>query len=88
MQGIYHRLGDTFSRLQQWSEAERFHRAAIEAQPDHIAAHLSYGTMLARNVSFENLLIVFFYKINILFLVFCRVVELLKQNSGLKELLE
>lgn len=51
LQGIYHRLGDTFSRLQQWSEAERFHRAAIEAQPDHIAAHLSYGTMLARNVS-------------------------------------
>lgn len=59
LQGIYHRLGDTFSRLQQWSEAERFHRAAIEAQPDHIAAHLSYGTMLARNVSCK--FIVFFF---------------------------
>lgn len=57
LQGIYHRLGDTFSRLQQWSEAERFHRAAIEAQPDHIAAHLSYGTMLARNVSFKSILL-------------------------------
>lgn len=51
-QSIYHRLGDIFGRLQQWSEAERFHRAALEAQPDHIAAHISYGTMLAKNVSF------------------------------------
>uniref|UniRef100_A0A182Q4V4 Uncharacterized protein n=1 Tax=Anopheles farauti TaxID=69004 RepID=A0A182Q4V4_9DIPT len=50
-QAIYHRLGDIFARLNQWSEAERFHRAALEAQPDHIAAHLSYGTMLARNSS-------------------------------------
>ncbi|XP_050076758.1 protein O-mannosyl-transferase TMTC2 [Anopheles maculipalpis] len=50
-QGIYHRLGDIFARLSQWSEAERFQRAALEAQPDHIAAHLSYGTMLARNSS-------------------------------------
>ncbi|XP_053676726.1 protein O-mannosyl-transferase TMTC2 [Anopheles nili] len=50
-QGIYHRLGDVFARLNQWSEAERFQRAALEAQPDHIAAHLSYGTMLARNSS-------------------------------------
>ncbi|KFB36955.1 AGAP009112-PA-like protein [Anopheles sinensis] len=50
-QGIYHRLGDVFARLNQWTEAERFQRAALEAQPDHIAAHLSYGTMLARNGS-------------------------------------
>uniref|UniRef100_A0A1B0DFN0 Uncharacterized protein n=1 Tax=Phlebotomus papatasi TaxID=29031 RepID=A0A1B0DFN0_PHLPP len=48
---IYHRLGDTLGRLHQWTEAERFHRAALEAQPDHVAAHLSYGTMLARNTS-------------------------------------
>ncbi|CAO1368458.1 unnamed protein product [Diamesa hyperborea] len=50
-QGIYHRLGDIFVRLKKWSEAERFHRAALEAQPDHIGAHISYGTMLARNSS-------------------------------------
>ncbi|XP_055591689.1 protein O-mannosyl-transferase TMTC2-like [Uranotaenia lowii] len=50
-QGIYHRLGDVFARLNQWSEAERFQRAALEAQPDHIEAHLSYGSMLARNSS-------------------------------------
>lgn len=38
-------------RLKKWSEAERFHRAALEAEPNHIGAHISYGTMLARNVS-------------------------------------
>lgn len=39
--------------MNQWSEAERFHQAALEVQPDHVATHVSYGTMLARNVS-EN----------------------------------
>lgn len=48
---IYHRLGDTLARLHQWTEAERFHQAALEVQPDHVATHVSYGTMLARNVS-------------------------------------
>lgn len=49
-QAIYHRLGDTLSKLNQWTEAERFHQAALEVQPDHVATHVSYGTMLARNV--------------------------------------
>lgn len=51
LQAIYHRLGDTLARLQQWAEAERYHQAALEVQPDHVATHVSYGTMLARNVS-------------------------------------
>lgn len=51
MQSIYYRLGDTLARMDQWSEAEYFHQAALEAQPDHVATHVSYGTMLARNVS-------------------------------------
>lgn len=50
LQSIYHRLGDTLARMNQWSEAERFHQAALEVQPDHVATHVSYGTMLARNV--------------------------------------
>lgn len=53
-QGIYHRLGDVFMRLKKWSEAERFHRAALEAEPNHIGAHISLGTMLARNVSIAS----------------------------------
>lgn len=48
---IYHRIGDIFGRLQQWDEAERHHRAALELQPNQVAAHLSYGVTLARNVS-------------------------------------
>lgn len=51
VQSIYHRLGDTLARMDQWIEAERFHQAALEVQPDHIATYVSYGTMLARNVS-------------------------------------
>lgn len=51
LQGIYHRLGDIFAKLHQWPEAERFQLAALDAQPDHIGAHISYGAMLAKNVS-------------------------------------
>lgn len=65
LQGIFHRIGDTFMRLKKWSEAERFHRAALEAEPNHIPSHISYGTMLARNVSWkvekESLLYIFFF---------------------------
>lgn len=50
---LYHRIGDIFGRLQQWDEAERHHRAALELQPNQVAAHLSYGVTLARNVSIE-----------------------------------
>lgn len=37
--------------MHKWSEAERFHQAALEVEPNHVATHVSYGTMLARNVS-------------------------------------
>lgn len=48
---LYQRIGDVFGRLQQWDEAERHHRAALELQPNQVAAHLSYGITLARNSS-------------------------------------
>lgn len=51
---IYHRLGDILGRMHKWGEAERFHQAALEVQPDHVATHVSYGTMLARNVRFST----------------------------------
>jgi len=47
---LYQRIGDVLGRLQQWDEAERHHRAALELQPNQVAAHLSYGITLARNV--------------------------------------
>lgn len=86
-------MGDTLARLHQWSEAERFHQAALEVQPDHVATHVSYGTMLARNVSFhqstdgvcvcvcvehENFTINIFH---------FRIAEHPKLNYGLRELL-
>ncbi|KAH8271113.1 hypothetical protein KR018_012409, partial [Drosophila ironensis] len=48
---LYQRIGDVLGRLQQWDEAERHHRAALELQPNQVAAHLSYGITLARNSS-------------------------------------
>lgn len=48
---LLQRIGDVFGRLQQWDEAERHHRAALELQPNQVAAHISYGITLARNVS-------------------------------------
>lgn len=48
---LYNRLGDALSRQHKWPEAERFHQAALEAQPADAAIYVSYGAMLARNVS-------------------------------------
>lgn len=87
LQSIYHRLGDTLARMNQWSEAERFHQAALEVQPDHVATHVSYGTMLARNVSFQN--DIFSQSMAQMFTLFFRfnyrVVEQRKLNYGLNE---
>lgn len=55
IQGLYYRIGDTLARLHQWTEAEKFHKAALAVQSDHVATQLSYGNMLARNVSTEYL---------------------------------
>lgn len=38
--------------------------AALDAQPDHIGAHISYGAMLAKNVSWNSFLKVLFYLMN------------------------
>lgn len=47
-------MGDILAQLHQWTEAEKFHKAALAVQSDHVPAHLSYGNMLARNVSAET----------------------------------
>lgn len=86
--------------MNQWSEAERFHRAALEVQPDHVATHVSYGTMLARNVRINSFGIYlstfwsfserkFIKKIYVCFSKICneiyRVVEHLKLSCGSNE---
>lgn len=44
-------LGETLARLQQDEEAERWYQAALSAEPDHVPAHITYGKLLAKNVS-------------------------------------
>ncbi|KAJ4443175.1 hypothetical protein ANN_04825 [Periplaneta americana] len=48
-QAVYTLLGEAHSRLQQHEEAERWYQAALQAEPGHVPAHLTYGSMLARN---------------------------------------
>jgi tetratricopeptide (TPR) repeat protein len=51
LQSLYNMLGEAHYRLKQYSEAERWYKAALQAKPDHVPAHLTYGKMLAKNVS-------------------------------------
>lgn len=48
---MFNVLGETLARLHQDEEAERWYRAALRAQPDHVPAHITYGKLLAKNVS-------------------------------------
>ena len=48
---VFNVLGETLARLQQDEEAERWYQAALNAQPDHVPAHITYGKLLAKNVS-------------------------------------
>ena len=50
-QSVYNLLGETLSRLQQYNEAEKWFQASLASQPDHVPAHITYGKLLARNVS-------------------------------------
>lgn len=50
-QSVFNVLGETLARLQQDEEAERWYMAALQAQPDHVPAHITYGKLLAKNVS-------------------------------------
>lgn len=50
-QSLYNMLGEAHYRLNEFAEAERWYKAALQAKPDHVPAHLTYGKMLAKNVS-------------------------------------
>ncbi len=51
LQGILNVLGEAYQALNKTREAERSFRAALQAKPDHIPAYLTYGKLLAKNVS-------------------------------------
>ncbi|CAH1124555.1 unnamed protein product [Ceutorhynchus assimilis] len=50
-QRVYNVLGETLAKMQLDEEAEKWYRAALEAEPDHVPAHITYGKLLAKNVS-------------------------------------
>ena len=50
-QGVLNLLGEANRALNKTDEAERYYRAALQAKPDHVPAYLTYGKLLAKNVS-------------------------------------
>ncbi|XP_050298549.1 protein O-mannosyl-transferase TMTC2-like [Anthonomus grandis grandis] len=50
-QKLYNILGETLAKMHQDEEAEKWYRAALQAEPDHVPAHITYGKLLAKNVS-------------------------------------
>lgn len=41
--------------MQQDEEAEKWYRAALEAEPQHVPAHITYGKLLSKNVSIQKI---------------------------------
>ncbi|ENN74513.1 hypothetical protein YQE_08902, partial [Dendroctonus ponderosae] len=48
---VYNVLGETLAKMKRDEEAEKWYRAALDAEPDHVPAHITYGKLLAKNVS-------------------------------------
>ncbi|KAK7575686.1 hypothetical protein V9T40_011972 [Parthenolecanium corni] len=48
-QVLYNLLGEALTQVGHHEEAERWHKAAMQAKPDHIPTHLIYGKLLAKN---------------------------------------
>ena len=50
-QGIYNLLGEAYSALNDSAKAEHWFKVALAFKPDHLPAFLTYGKLLAKNVS-------------------------------------
>ena len=51
LQAVLNLLGEANRFMNKTEEAERYYLAALKVKPDHIPAYLTYGKLLARNVS-------------------------------------
>ena len=51
---LYNLLGESLGREGRHEEAELWFKAALSAKPDHVPAHLTYGKLLAKNVSYQT----------------------------------
>ncbi|XP_065216736.1 protein O-mannosyl-transferase TMTC2-like [Planococcus citri] len=50
-QVLYNLLGEALFHVGELDEAEKWHLAAMEVKPTHVATHLMYGRLLAKNRS-------------------------------------
>nr|CAD7567992.1 unnamed protein product [Timema californicum] len=50
-QSLFNMLGEACSRLGEDKEAENWFRASLATRPDHVPTHLTYGKLLARNIT-------------------------------------
>ena len=44
-------LGEAYFKSDRLEEAETWYKQALQAKPDHVPAHLTYGKLLAKLVS-------------------------------------
>lgn len=51
---MYNAIGEALFRIGEITEAESWFLEALKTKPDHVPAHLTYGKMLARNVSYYS----------------------------------
>ena len=51
LQAVLNLLGEANRFMNKTEEAERYYLAALKVKPDHIPAYLTYGKLLAKNVS-------------------------------------
>ncbi|XP_047002831.1 protein O-mannosyl-transferase TMTC2-like [Schistocerca americana] len=51
MSALYNLLGETLVRMRHYEQAEQWFRAALQAEPQHVPAHVTYGSLLAMNRS-------------------------------------
>nr|CAD7201361.1 unnamed protein product [Timema douglasi] len=50
-QSLFNMLGEACSRLGEDKEAENWFKASLATRPDHVPTHLTYGKLLARNIT-------------------------------------
>ncbi|MGH0175273.1 UNVERIFIED_CONTAM: hypothetical protein FKN15_070231 [Acipenser sinensis] len=53
-QSLYNMMGEAYMRLNKLTEAEHWYRESLQAKPDHIPAHLTYGKLLALTYLLES----------------------------------
>lgn len=47
-QSLYNMIGETYARMENFSEAEKWYLEALKVKPDHVPALLTYAKLLAR----------------------------------------